>query len=162
MFDARKYTMGTAGGSAGPDKIENVPRGPAPRGKRPFDEWDSAVYHTVNSTRLILCAPVFRGVLRLKRYSVPPRGGRRVLRRWYHPPIPTFMRFGENFYRLEVRVSRQRIQLAIRGFMNLRRMWAVDLPGSRRRAIRLWMGMFSFNVGCWYASRPWKQRSIYR
>lgn len=153
--------MGTAGGSAAPDKIENVPWGPAPKGKRSFDEWDSPVYHTANSTRRFFARPS-SAAFAAKTLWRPPRGGRRVLRRWYHPPIPTFMRFGENFYRLEVRVSRQRIKLAIRGFMNLRRMWAVDLPGSRRRAIRLWMGMFSFNVGCWYASRPWKQRSIYR
>jgi hypothetical protein len=53
-------------------------------------------------------------------------------------------------------------QQITRGRMSLRRMWMVNLPGSRRRAVRLWMGMFSLNVGWWYASRPWRQRNIYR
>ena len=53
-------------------------------------------------------------------------------------------------------------QQITRGPMSLRRMWMVNLPGSRRRAVRMWMGMFSLNVGWWYASRPWRQRNIYR
>src|ERR1700719_4775059 len=81
---------------------------------------------------------------------------------WYHSPIPTFTRFDENPHRRKIYGTKHKLQAATRGCMSLRRMWMVNLPGSRRRAMRLWMGMFSLNVGCWYANRPWRRRHIYR